>query len=286
MKLAFCADYAQALTFDQLLKLMEEGKEFAGFKEGKIDFPPTFKYDVLRTLKGSRRLHLSRWKSQGGHDHAPITEVHERGDKSDEDSDGDEGEGEGASIASSTWTSVNSRMPTENDGEDDDFFSSTNTPVAASSKLSLSTAAVKVKSKWLSVISSSGSSPSSPAKKWFQSSDQSLSNRSPSTKSKRHHNHKHSNSLDAPAGPTKSTTALVVDRQKKQQSSRSLHGPERAWSMENLASGPGLLQPPPSMERTMSTRSAQLASSDDETSDVETDKGVYDSSSKRRVPSW
>lgn len=50
-------DYEQALGFDQLLKVMKEGaKEFAGFKEAPINFPPTFKYDVLRTLKRTKRL--------------------------------------------------------------------------------------------------------------------------------------------------------------------------------------------------------------------------------------
>ena len=48
------AEYAQALAFDQLRKIMEAGQAFIGFQEGRIDFPPTFKYDVLRTVKRSK----------------------------------------------------------------------------------------------------------------------------------------------------------------------------------------------------------------------------------------
>src|ERR1700743_2443819 len=43
-------DYAQALGFDQLRNLMRHGDAFMGFNEADINFPPTFKYDVMRTL--------------------------------------------------------------------------------------------------------------------------------------------------------------------------------------------------------------------------------------------
>ena len=49
--------YAQALEFDQLRKNMHGlgSSAFVGFDEATIDFPPTFKYDVLRTLKGDKK---------------------------------------------------------------------------------------------------------------------------------------------------------------------------------------------------------------------------------------
>ncbi len=43
--------YDQALAFDQLGKVLKEGDSFKGFKEAPIHFPPTYKYDVLKTLK-------------------------------------------------------------------------------------------------------------------------------------------------------------------------------------------------------------------------------------------
>ena len=47
--------YDQALEFDQLRKVMKEGREFQSFKEHEICFPPTYKYDVLKTLKKPKR---------------------------------------------------------------------------------------------------------------------------------------------------------------------------------------------------------------------------------------
>ncbi|CAO1627324.1 unnamed protein product [Parajaminaea phylloscopi] len=47
--------YDQALEFDQLRKVMREGREFQQFREHEIAFPPTYKFDVLKTLKKSKR---------------------------------------------------------------------------------------------------------------------------------------------------------------------------------------------------------------------------------------
>ncbi|PVG04227.1 DNase I-like protein [Serendipita vermifera] len=51
-------EYAKAQEWDQLRKIMKSlgTNVFTGFQEPPIDFPPTFKYDVLRTLKGSKRV--------------------------------------------------------------------------------------------------------------------------------------------------------------------------------------------------------------------------------------
>lgn len=46
--------YDQALAFDQLGKVLKEGEAFRGFREAPIHFPPTYKYDVLKTLKIKR----------------------------------------------------------------------------------------------------------------------------------------------------------------------------------------------------------------------------------------
>lgn len=51
--------YDQALAFDQLGKVLKEGDAFKGFKEAPINFPPTYKYDVLKTLKIKRNKTLT-----------------------------------------------------------------------------------------------------------------------------------------------------------------------------------------------------------------------------------
>ncbi|SPO22456.1 uncharacterized protein UTRI_01134 [Ustilago trichophora] len=51
--------YDQALAFDQLGKVLKDGDAFKGFKEAPINFPPTYKYDVLKTLKVKRNKTLT-----------------------------------------------------------------------------------------------------------------------------------------------------------------------------------------------------------------------------------
>ncbi|KAI5985990.1 hypothetical protein EDD15DRAFT_2200365 [Pisolithus albus] len=51
-------EYAQALAFDQLKQQMN-GPAFSGFHEASIDFPPTFKYDVVGRSK-TKRLRSKR----------------------------------------------------------------------------------------------------------------------------------------------------------------------------------------------------------------------------------
>ncbi len=142
-------DYAQALAFDQLRKVMETSSALSGFAEAPIDFPPTFKYDVLRTTK--RRKNNS--KSYKYFPKTPIIaseppshpthpklltgveeEKHEKGeqdkdqdresaegdDPSADSGDGDgeaDGAGEAASLASTTWT-AGSRYTTDADDRD------------------------------------------------------------------------------------------------------------------------------------------------------------------------
>ncbi|KAK0562543.1 hypothetical protein OC844_002649 [Tilletia horrida] len=49
--------YDQALEFDQLRKVMKDGTStaFEGFEEAPITFPPTYKFDILSTLKKVKR---------------------------------------------------------------------------------------------------------------------------------------------------------------------------------------------------------------------------------------
>ncbi len=233
---------------------MEREQAFVGFQEAPIDFPPTFKYDVLRTLKrpkhGSRP---DRWRGAGERSQ-PLTEVEEKEKEIEygEDDDADEeGEGENASLSSSAWTSTHSRLITEGDDDelDSPLMSQGTTP---GSKVSLSLAAHKAKIKWLSILSPS--IPTTPAR-WLKM------RHSPDLEVMK--NHKPHSSIDI-VGEIK--TPLRE---------------ERAISLDGAESR--LLKPPP-LGRVSSTKSSVPSEDEDGKGDV--DKGVYDSSHKKRVPSW
>ncbi|KAK7454606.1 hypothetical protein VKT23_011358 [Stygiomarasmius scandens] len=248
-------DYAQALAFDQLKSLMDNGRAFVGFHEAPINFPPTFKYDVLRTLKRAKRrgskferLRHSSEKIQR------LTEVEEKElaaheieeDEADKDSDQD-----AASLVSSTFTSMHSRH--NGDGtQDEDYPTSARMTRSASvpgSKVSLSLAVHKAKNKWISLLSPT--TPSSP-NKWLKSKQSLLDQPSDSV-----------NDLK----PKESTDNLKI----------LVHGSEG-----NLVADQEMLMS--SAPRLSSVNSSNSVQSDDE--DDLDDKGVYDTSSKKRVPSW
>ncbi|KAL0573409.1 hypothetical protein V5O48_008557 [Marasmius crinis-equi] len=257
-------DYAQALAFDQLRSLMENGRAFVGFQEGPINFPPTFKYDVLRTLKGSKRrqVKLERWKSDRAQ---RLTEVSEKDageaievvdtEEADKSSDDADGEGEAASVASSVWTSTHSRHRTDGD-QDDEVPRIPGLSRSSSSKLSLTVhvAAQKAKTKWLSLMSPTGN-PASPTK-WLRSKSSLVE----SIQTPRTHRRSHSGDMDPDPG----------------------HQPY-ARSADGSPDLPGdaTLLPPPSLGRVGSTKSS--VQSDDEDGE---ERGVYDTSHKKRVPSW
>lgn len=237
---------------------MQSGKAFVGFQEAPIDFPPTFKYDVLRTIKQKRRgSRLDRWKTPGERAQR-LTEVDEHADEHEPEEDGEESDkegeaGEAASLSSSVWTSMHSRHGTD---ADDDYFHPSPSSQAAStfstpaSRISVSAAAHKAKSKWLSMLSPA--SPHSPTK-WLKTKTTATT-------------------LTAIAARHLSTPAEVGRVQDK------VDVDDRHNSLD--AVDRGILRP--SLKRLSSTKSS--LPSDDE--DDEDDKGVYDSSHKKRVPSW
>ncbi|THV03175.1 DNase I-like protein [Dendrothele bispora CBS 962.96] len=271
--------YGQALAFDQLKNLMDHGRAFVGFHEGRffhctvifilfihfailshaapINFPPTFKYDVLRTLKRPKRKgsKFERWR-HSNEKVQRLTEVEEKElaangvdeDDADKDSDGD-AEAEAASLASSAYTSLHSKHVAD-DNQDEDYLMSARMARSASvpgSKVSLSLAVHKAKTKWISLVSPTV--PSTPTK-WLKSK-QSL--------------------LDQPLDsgsdlkPEGSTDNLKI----------TIHE-----SGGNLGSEKEMLSVP----KLSSINSSTSMQSDDE--DDFDNKGVYDSSSKKRVPSW
>ncbi|KAF8207552.1 hypothetical protein K438DRAFT_1815204 [Mycena galopus ATCC 62051] len=246
-------DYAQALAFDQLRNLMQSGKAFVGFNEAPIDFPPTFKYDVLRTIKSKRK---SRWRTHGGgvEPARRLTEVDEQdpeddGEESDKEGEGEGEGGEAISLSSSVYTSMHSRHGTDGD---DDYFNPSPSSNAISnfsspgSRISVSATALnKAKTKWLSLISPT--SPNSP--KWLKPKSASLAARSTPAMS-----------------PSPGDEKFDIGER------RSLD-----------VSSSNILRP--SLKRLSSTKSS-LPSDDEDEGDDNRDKGVYDSSSKKRVPSW
>ena len=143
-------DYAQALEFDQLKVLMKEGTILNGFNEGRIDFPPTFKYDVLRTSKRSKRqLPKVNRLDPVGRRSARLTELDER-----DIEETDEEDAEGASMASSMMTSFNSRPTTEPGMQEENSFHTLPPTATSSNKPSaLLNVASRAKGKWLNLLS-------------------------------------------------------------------------------------------------------------------------------------
>ncbi|KAF8876732.1 hypothetical protein BD779DRAFT_1559597 [Infundibulicybe gibba] len=239
-------EYAQALAFDQLRNIMANGYAFSGFNEGAIDFPPTFKYDVLRTLKREKRKGPRREAWKHSYEKLRSHETEKEPEDADED-DGGEG-GEAASMASSVWTSVASKAYA-----DDEVSVSVSPPSrtrsAPGNRISIQAAAHKAKTKWLSLVKSpsvSGTPKKSPQ----------LSNDDIWTKTVR-----------APASTAERPSENLL---------RLL--PERALSLDAIDKS--LLRPPPMVQISSSKSSVP---SDEDDGD---EKGVYDSSHKKRVPSW
>ncbi|CAO1628305.1 unnamed protein product [Sympodiomycopsis kandeliae] len=88
--------YDQALEFDQLRKILRDQDSFKGFQESEITFPPTYKYDVLKTLKnasGKKRKQrtIKRILHRRGHSAlGVITDRNGNGLLADADDEGDE----------------------------------------------------------------------------------------------------------------------------------------------------------------------------------------------------
>ena len=227
-------EFTQALEFDQLRKVMEEGTEFLGFHEAPINFPPTFKYDVAphsKYTKGnaSKSMRLER----AGDNSTTLTDLEERALEELENGEANET----ASMASSTSTSVKSKVwDRESDGE---CIPSPSTPtmVTSVSKASVaSTGTRKAKLKWFTLPSPSLSSP----------------------------------------------TALF--RPKQQHASTPRLGdfpPPRNYHNYNLQGKSGHDSRPP-----MILVDASKPNTNNDGTPISEERGIYDSSNKRRVPSW
>lgn len=252
---------------------METGEAFLGFQEAEIDFPPTFKYDVLRTIKRSRHsLKRSAKSAVGTPVHEKLlTEIEEQEREEREalrraDDGEEEDEGEATSIASTAWTSGSRYTvdPDENDDPEEEYFSFSPDTVASTRananpgnvvhKILAASAAHKAKEKWMAIVHSPrGNSPWSKVKRKFDGESvppsPSIQYRAPS--------------LPPTPGLTPGTPASFMTEDDDKFLKPIRH---------------------PASGRTSPTKSQRRS---DEIDEAEfQDIGVYDSSHKKRVPSW
>lgn len=263
-------DYAQALGFDQLRSLMQYGDAFVGFNEADIDFPPTFKYDVMRTLKRPKPRSSRSTKRDSGLAKGPLVEepeVHvDDVDAEAENGDGDGDNDDTGSLVSSNTASMNYRLLPEQESVEDDHLSRTHALRASTGnlvqKVKTTTAAQKAKTKW--PARPSPIPPSLfPNNKSISSPMLSPGHSKWSDKLKRS-SREELNEWKTPA-KTMSATPPTLDTSSTKSSTISK-------SIDRSLLGPPFSRIDPSRS----------------TSDEEADgtRGVYDSSCKKRVPSW
>jgi hypothetical protein len=266
-------EYEQALAFDQLRNIMRNGQAFVGFQEAPIDFPPTFKYDVLRTLK--------RIKSRKDKDKPPnaldLSEVEEREAEcraDDEDSEGEGEEGDVISVASSAAPASFRSRHTGGEEEEEDYFQGAQSaslahPNGARSAVSLVHKGVsKAKAKWMTLLTPGSGilpleSPSAKSASFLSSKRSSMLTLPPNGRTV-------PNSPTIPVTPTFPSTPLIPAM--------------RLSKSTPTGSTNAGLKKTPSSKKATSVKSGRGADESEEENIVE--KGVYDSSSKQRVPSW
>jgi hypothetical protein len=253
LPLIYFVEYAQALAFDQLKNLMANGLAFVGFQEATIDFPPTFKYDVLRTLSLHRRHR--RHGSSRKHPEERAQRLESPDEKEPEHLEAEdmeeEAEGEAASMASTFASSMHSKAGTDRDIDDDYFHASPSSQTMSTSNSKASVVAEKAKVKLMSLISPLSAAAVTSPTKLLRS--------------------KHKVMYAAHSSVDLTSDAVSAHLLPPGQSS-SLEAVDRAN-----------LRPPP-MIFVSSTKST--LPSDDEDGDGKVVYGVYDSSHKKRVPSW
>ncbi len=292
---------------------MATGNAFAGFKEASISFPPTFKYDVLRSLKRSRTKSLRRppatpiimtphekvlsevaeaeREQEAAADEDRRTQHEQHGDEDHEQ------EQDAVSVVSTAWTSVRSRRTVDRDQEDDDdddedenedekesepssarsFGQSPPTSASAANlahKLWSAAAAHKAKEKWVSLFNA-GDSPRSP-------SPISKLKHNVSTASKKNWRRSwHSNKSDAKSPPPRRASQpageLLLLQTQTQVDPGDPRQSKAGRAREFQAALLDAVHARPHMHLALSVNNVDLE---------EEEKGVYDSSHKQRVPSW
>lgn len=269
---------------------MKKGDAFVGFNEAAIDFPPTFKYDVMKSIKRdkssatrdsgrtrvtkrrraySSNLNLSEVQETEAERSSRMEDDQERGASLDADDDN------GSFVSTAlTAMSMQSRTTGYGDSDDADAFVPPRSPRSstkskegvssnASQRLLRATAALKAKTKWLSLIKSN-SSPDS----------RSSTPRRPSQKS--HHSNFSASSPQIKFIPTVSDSTSSAFRSA---SSATELGRPSAPSINELRRSS-------SRKSAKSAKSSKVFASMKGPENTQQEAGVYDSSSKQRVPSW
>ena len=277
---------------------MSAGNSFEGFNEAPIRFPPTFKYDVLRTLsrrsrhKSFRRTlatpivafpHDKLLSEVAEHEKEPTVVLDDQANQvphQERDTE-DDGEPDAISVASSAWMSVRSRRTIDqddddneeddNDNEDDQELGSSggiaHSPPASASASNLvhkmwsATAAHKAKDKWVSLFAANSPKPASPGSKrskWRQSWN---SSKSPTPLRRDSH---------IPPAEDQLTPQTPIDPADPRQ--------PKAGRVKEFQSA--------LLDAVHARPHKHLALSENNVDLEEEDKGVYDSSHKQRVPSW
>lgn len=265
---------------------METGVAFVGFKEAPIDFPPTFKYDVLRSKRSKHRSlkRISRNLGIDGTQHEKLlTEIEEHRQDAEEDKSDDEPEydGEAASVTSTNYTQYTTDGEDQERDQEDDFVGTSVVRTISASNLTnkewYNAAAQKAKTKWISLLSTSV--PKTPMGKWakFKNRQSGMSNSS--------YDPSPSPSLTgSPAPEFRSAAFPPTPDLSEGGTSKELDGRYFGASRSGGSSELGRLSAPITVGgRTSSTRST--ARSEDKEYNEET-KFNYDSSHKKRVPSW
>lgn len=278
-------EYQRALEFDELSRLLRTDPAFHGFAESTINFPPTFKYDILKRGHSSRSLYRhGRHRSGKKQLNRDLSEVEEKEDiqtagEEGSDDSGDEDEGDVTSFVSSMITSFRSKDTTDvedqdpSDEEDEALRPAAQNAIVNAggsggvNKILHHPAAQKAKLKWLSLISSRSTSPNPTPSESPQKGEK------------------------VPSPKKIKTQSLVLPRfiVNTPRNSSSIDAP-RPVSM----GGSPLLGRSTSSKTTPGTSLGKDKDKDKDKEslkkkDVEDGddlKGVYDSSSKQRVPSW
>lgn len=273
-------EYAQAQEFDQLRKIMNGlgTSVFSGFHEATIDFPPTFKYDILRTLKGSKRRRERRRRRMRQMLSGVEETKQERSEQcaatnpngSPFEGDNDHGADSDSSSSSSrsrtvSATSSDSTEQMEKGGEDkyDERDSRIGRKASHATK--------SVKKRWRGIFHSKSAAAGTTASVKHAEGRKEASSTS-----------KISATSSQPQTPISTKSNPILTLASSMRSTVSMDIPRRSEAESR-----------PSSQLARSTASSAAASEvtfkandDDEAALGIEDKGVYDTSSKQRVPSW
>lgn len=253
---------------------MKTSDIFNGFSEAPINFDPTFKYDVLQTLKGHRSVkkalkdagrHLKQSKRAAG----LLMGDNLEDDYSEDSSSSDDEAQDTKSLSSSVWTGAQSKhtadVPTVDDEDEavrelDDLLR----PAVENARMNAGSipfgspgfhhrAAHRAKEKLLGLLHRNSSAPMVPRRLSPVPSD------------------------DSPTGQQ----ALPHPRRPIAPGMRSAQ-----TSLDVPRPGEEEVEKPPFLRRAFSVKSEVVAEPEETEGVAKGERGVYDSSSKQRVPSW